>query len=260
MDLSLKGKVVFVAASSKGIGFGAAKELAKEGALLSISSRNTNELENAYCELKRYTEVIYSHMDATNLNSIEQWINSSLQHYGRVDGLVINAGGPKAGFFEDLSEDDWFAAYNLTLMSAVRMIRYVLPSMKKQNSGSIVSITSTSTKEPIDNLLLSNVFRSGVQILMKSLSITHGEYNIRFNNVAPGRILTDRLKLLDEINANKKGISIDEQRRLEEASIPLKRYGTIEEIGKVVAFLISDAASYISGNTIYVDGGKVRSL
>lgn len=260
MDLNLKNRVILVAASSKGIGFGIAQELAREGATLSIASRNKADIEKAAEKLKTYTEVTPFVMDASDPGSIKDWIEDSVKLYKRIDGLVINAGGPKAGFFEDLSEDDWFNAYNLTLMSAVRMINGVLPYMKKNGGGSILSITSTSIKEPIDLLLLSNVFRSGVQSLIKSLSITHGKYNIRFNNIAPGRIFTDRVKQLDELNAQKKGISISEQRSYEEELIPLKRYGSIEEIGKVAAFLLSDAASYITGSTIFVDGGKVRSI
>ncbi|MGB9730899.1 MULTISPECIES: SDR family oxidoreductase [Calditerrivibrio] len=260
MDLNLKDKVILVAASSRGIGFGIAQETAKEGAILSIASRNRSEIDKAAQQLKQHTEVSAFVMDASDPVSIKNWINETYKKYNRIDGLVINAGGPKAGFFEDLSEEDWLNAYNLTLMSAVRMIREVLPYMKKNNSGSIVTITSTSIKEPIDILLLSNVFRSGVQSLIKSLSITHGQFNIRFNNVAPGRIYTDRVKALDEINAKNKGISIEAQRSSEESAIPLLRYGTTEEIGKVVTFLLSDASSYITGSTIFVDGGKVKSL
>jgi len=259
MDLNLKGKVILVSAASKGIGFGIANELAKEGAILSISSRNKENIENASEKLKKYTEVSTFIMDAADPESIKSWIIKSIEKYRRIDGLVVNAGGPKAGFLEDLSEDDWLSAYNLTLMSAVRMINGVLPYMKK-SGGSVLTVTSSSIKEPIDILLLSNVFRSGVQSLIKSLSITHGKYNIRFNNIAPGRIFTDRVKSLDEINAHKQGISLEEQRSYEESLIPLKRYGSIEEIGKIAAFLLSDAASYVTGSTIFVDGGKVKSI
>ncbi|MEF3255553.1 MAG: SDR family oxidoreductase [Deferribacterales bacterium] len=260
MDLGLKGKVILLSASSKGIGFGIAREVAKEGGIVSISGRNEDDLINAYKELSRFTDVTYFKMDASKLEDINNWVNHSLKTFGRIDGLLINAGGPKPGYFEDLIEDDWFDAYNLTLMSAVRMIRAVLPYMKDQKSGSIVTITSTSIKEPIDILLLSNVFRSGVNSLVKSLALTLGKYNIRLNNIAPGRIWTDRVKSLDLINANKKNITLEEQKNSEESLIPLGRYGDIQEIGRVGAFLLSDASSYITGTTIYVDGGKTRSI
>lgn len=260
MDMGLKGKVMLLSAASKGIGYGIAEELAKEGAMLSIASRNEEDLKKAAEKLGKYTDVTYFVMDASKLSDIKEWVKNSISKYNTVDGLLINAGGPKPGFFEDLSEDDWFNAYNLTLMSAVRMIREVLPHMKKQEKGSILTITSTSIKEPIDVLLLSNVFRSGVASLVKSLSLTFGKYNIRLNNIAPGRIYTDRVKSLDIINATSKGISPEEQKKIEESQIPLLRYGNINEIGKVGAFLLSDASSYVTGVTIYVDGGKIRTL
>ncbi|MCA1926861.1 MAG: SDR family oxidoreductase [Calditerrivibrio sp.] len=260
MDIGLKGKVILLSASSKGIGYGIAEEVAKEGALLSIASRNEEDLKKAAEQLSRYTDVTYFVMDASKLSDIQDWVKHSISKYKTADGLLINAGGPKPGFFEDLTEEDWLSGYNLTLMSSVRMIREVLPYMKKQGKGSILTITSTSIKEPIDVLLLSNVFRSGVSSLVKSLSLTLGKYNIRVNNIAPGRIYTERVKSLDIINATNKGISVDEQRRIEESQIPLLRYGSINEIGKVGAFLLSDASSYVTGATIYVDGGKIRSL
>lgn len=262
MDLGLHGKVAMVAASSKGLGFGVARELAREGALVSIAARTEVEVFDAEDLLVEETgsEVLPNVLDVTDPDSIIQWYNNTINEFGGVDMLVVNAGGPPAGNFDDFADADWQAAFELTLMSAVRMIRSVLPSMREAGGGSILTITSCSVKEPIDFLLLSNVMRSGVTSLVKSLSQQLAPEHIRVNNLMPGRIDTDRVGSLDEMNAAAQGIPVDQIRQAAEQGIPLGRYGTIEEFGRLGAFLLSDAASYITGQTVAVDGGSTKTV
>jgi len=188
MDLQVEGKVFMVAASSKGLGFGIARELAKNGATVCIASRTKSEVQTAADKLRAETNanVHASVFDAADAKSIEAWINEVARAFERIDGLVVNAGGPPPGNFGDFSDDDWQAAFNLTLMSAVRLIRSVLPFMRAGGGGSILTITSLSVKEPINGLLLSNVFRSGVASLVKSLASDLAGENIRVNNLIPG--------------------------------------------------------------------------
>ena len=262
MNLNIKEKVFMVAASSKGLGFGIARELARNGARVCIASRNRKEVEKAADELRAENDstVLSSVFDAADKSSIQNWIQEVKEKYNRIDGLVVNAGGPPPGNFDDFSDDDWQTAFNLTLMSAVRLIRGVLPSMRKSNGGSILTVTSMSVKEPVDRLLLSNVFRSGVTSLVKSLSNELASENIRVNNLMPGRIDTDRVKSLDKSNAQKLEIPTNELKKQNEQKIPLGRYGTIEEFGKAGAFLLSPAASYITGVSLSVDGGILRTV
>jgi 3-oxoacyl-[acyl-carrier protein] reductase len=262
MDLGLRGKVAMVAASSKGLGFGIARELAREGALVSIGSRTESDVHEAAETLIQETDgdVLANVLDAANPGSIIQWLEKTTDEFGGVELLVVNAGGPPAGKFDDFADSDWQAAFELTLMSAVRMIRAVLPSMREAGAGSILTLTSSSVKEPIDFLLLSNVMRSGVTSLAKSLSHQLASENIRVNNLMPGRIATDRVRSLDQMNAEARGISVEEVQAANELGIPLRRYGTIEEFGRLGAFLLSDAASYITGQTIAVDGGSIKTV
>ena len=195
MDLKLKGKIAMVAASSKGLGYGIAQALAQEGASISIGSRTQEDIETAAEQLRNKTgvPVMASVLDSSEAESIQQWTDATLNEFGGVDKLVVNAGGPPTGKFEDFADADWQAAFDLNLFSAVRMIRATLPLMRKRGGGSILTVTSMSVKEPIDVLILSNVMRSGVTSLVKSLSIQLAPDNIRLNNLMPGRIYTDRV-------------------------------------------------------------------
>jgi 3-oxoacyl-[acyl-carrier protein] reductase len=262
MELGLHGKVAMVAASSKGLGFGIARELSREGALVSLGARTEAEVLDAAEVLAEETghEVLGHVLDAADPDSIFQWVEKTNDAFGGVDLLVVNAGGPPAGNFDDFEDGDWQAAFELTLMSAVRMIRAVLPAMRTAGGGSILTITSCSVKEPIDFLLLSNVMRSGVTSLAKSLSQQLAPENIRVNNLMPGRIDTDRVQSLDQMKAKTAGISEKEIKAAVEQGIPLGRYGTIEEFGRLGAFLLSDAASYITGQTLAVDGGAIKTV
>jgi len=262
MQLNLKGKVAMVAASSKGLGFGIAQELAREGAKLSIGSRSKDGIESAAKKLREETQadVLSSILDASNNQSIQDWTKRTTDHFGGVDLLVVNAGGPPPGKFMDFTDENWQAAFDMNLMSAVRMIRQVIPSMESRGGGSILTVTSSSVKEPIDVLILSNVMRSGVTSLVKSLSLQLAPKNIRVNNLMPGRIDTDRVRSIDENQAKAAGISVEERKAQSQATIPLQRYGTIEDFGKMGAFLLSEAASYITGSSIAVDGGSIKTV
>lgn len=262
MDLQIEGKVFMIAASSKGLGFGIAQELAKNGAIVCIASRTKNEIEAAAEKLRKETgATIHSTVvDVSDNLSIQNWINEVTTAFERINGVLVNAGGPPPGNFDDFEDKDWEAAFNLTLLSAVRLIRGVLPAMRTGGSGSILTVTSLSVKEPIDQLLLSNVFRSGVTSLVKSLSNELASENIRVNNLFPGRIDTDRVKTLDKNLAEKKGVSVEEMKSKFEKTIPVGRYGTIEEFGKAGAFLLSPAASYITGASLAVDGGIIKTV
>ena len=262
MDLQIEDKVFMVAASSKGLGYGIARELAKNGATVCIASRTKNEVEKAAEMLRSETgsTIHASVFDAADAESITNWITSVEKAFERIDGLVVNAGGPPPGNFDDFTDDDWEKAFNLTLMSAVRLIRGVLPAMRTGGGGAILTVTSMSVKEPVDRLLLSNVFRSGVTSLVKSLSNELAGENIRVNNLLPGRINTERLQALDQNISEKTGISISEVKQKNEGNIPVGRYGTTEEFGKAGAFLLSPAASYITGSSLAVDGGSMKTV
>lgn len=251
-----------VAASSKGLGFGIARELAKNGAVVCIASRKKDDIEKAAGTLRKETgATIHSTVfDASNPESVKNWITEVQAAFERVDGLVVNAGGPPPGNFDDFTDDDWQVAFNLTLMSAVRLIRGVLPAMRNNGGGSILTVTSMSVKEPINRLLLSNVFRSGVTSLVKSLANELAKDNIRVNNLMPGRIDTDRVRALDNNMAEKTGLPVATVKGNIEATIPLGRYGNIEEFGKAGAFLLSPAASYITGVSLAVDGGIMKTV
>ena len=262
MDLNLKGKVAMVAASSKGLGYGIAQALAKEGASLSIGSRTEKDIYEAAEKIINETgvPVLANILDSSNLSSIQKWTDATIKEYSGIDKLVVNAGGPPTGKFLDFSDDDWQSAFELNLLSAVRMIRTALPSMRERGGGSILTVTSMSVKEPIDLLILSNVMRSGVTSLVKSLSTQLAVDKIRINNLMPGRINTDRIRKLDEISSKNKGVSVEQIKASSNANIPLGRYGEIQEFGSCGAFLLSDAASYITGSSLAIDGGALKTV
>jgi 3-oxoacyl-[acyl-carrier protein] reductase len=262
MDLGLKGRVAIVGASSRGLGKACALELARQGATVVICARQVDELKAAAREIERATgaEVLYLQVDLTQPEQIRHLADEVLRRYGRIDVLVTNNGGPAAGYFSDFDDDDFLAAHELTLMSAVRLMRAVLPAMRVQQWGRIVNITSVSVKQPIDNLLLSNIYRAGVVALAKTLSQQLAVEGITINNVAPGYTRTDRVLELAESRAANEGKSAEEVLRQQVASYPMKRMGEPEELAALVAFLASERASYITGTTVQVDGGYVQGL
>jgi 3-oxoacyl-[acyl-carrier protein] reductase len=260
MDLGLNNKVALVAAASKGLGFGVARALASEGARVSICSRDTASVEAAAAKLRAETgaDIHAAVCDVTQRDSIEAWVNGAAAQWGAIDALLVNAGGPPGGLIKDFTDEQWQAAFELTLMSSVRMIRAVLPHMT--HGGAILTITSSSIREPIERLGLSTVMRSGVAGLVKTLADELAGDHIRVNNLIPGRIDTERVGQLDAAAAKREGISVDDVRTRSISRIPLKRLGTIEEFGAAAAFLLSPAAQYITGATLRVDGGAMRSV
>jgi len=261
MDLGIKGKVVLVTASSKGIGFGIAKSLGIEGAKVIISSSNEENLEIAKESLeKEGIEVDSFVCDLSKPNDVDNLSNFVLKKFSGVDIFVFNTGGPKPGDFFDVSLEDWYNAFELVLMSAVRLTNAFLPSMIKKKWGRVVYMTSMSVKEPIDGLILSNVFRSGVSALSKSLSRTIKVDNVTFNVVCTGNIYTERAIKLIERKSKIEGVSFEEFKKEFEKSIPLGRYGSVEEIANFVTFLCSEKASYINGTSIQVDGGFIKGI
>ena len=261
MTKDMENQVVLVAAGSKGLGFGVAEACAKKGANVVIGSRSQENIDAALEKLAAHGGTHHGALlDATSKDSIDAWVQTGLEKHGRIDGLLINAGGPPAGQFDDFDEQAWYDAFELTLMSAVRMIHAALPTMREQKKGSILTISSSSVKEPIDVLLLSNVMRSGVTSLAKSLSKSVAKDGIRVNNLVPGTIYTDRIVSLNNHRAEKAGKTSDEIKANAESLIPMGRYGKPEEFGEAGAFLLSDAASYISGATLMVDGALSRTV
>lgn len=260
MNLGVEGKVALVAASSKGLGYGVARALAADGARVSMCSRDSAAIEAAAQRLAEETgaQTLATACDVTQPAAIENWVARSVDAWGQIDMLLVNASGPPAGIFKELNDAQWQAAFELTLMSSIRMIRAVLPHM--QPGSAILTITSSSVKEPIERLALSTVMRAGVAGLVKTLADELSGDGIRVNNLIPGRIDTDRVAQLDQGAAKRLGIPVEEVRRRSEADIPLKRLGTIDEFGRAGAFLLSPAASYITGASLVVDGGKMRSI
>lgn len=261
MELNLSNKAALVIASSKGLGRAVAEQLVKEGASVMITSRNEDNLKKVQEELLQYEtgNVSFFKADITNPNEVKMLIIETINQLGRIDILVNNAGGPPAGTFEEIAEEDWQKAFELNLLSFVRITKYALPYLKV-NGGKIINIASSSVKEPIPGLILSNTLRLGIVGLTKTLAQEFAAYNILINTVAPGRIATDRVAELDEIVAKKHGLPRGEIEAKMKAIIPLGRYGTPQEFANFVTFLVSDANTYMTGNTYLVDGGMVKSI
>jgi 3-oxoacyl-[acyl-carrier protein] reductase len=261
MDLQLTGKTALVVASSQGLGKAIAKQLVLEGANVMITSRNEEKLKEVEKELRSLHKgrVASVPADITKREDIERLVQTTADTYGAIELLVNNAGGPPAGTFETMADEEWYQAFELNLLSYIRIIRAALPYLKKRG-GKIVNIASSSIKEPIPGLLLSNTFRAGIVGLTKTLASEFAPYNILINTVAPGRIATERVAFLDQINAEKFGITKEEMEARMKSAIPLGRYGTPEEFANVVTFLLSGANSYVTGQSLIVDGGMVKAI
>ena len=262
MDSGLKGKNVLITASSTGIGKAVAELFAQEGCKVAISSRSKENLLSATNELKdKYSiEPFWSVCDLNKQKDIENTFSAVTRHFGTVDILVNNCGGTTPGLFQQLDEEDWNQAYEQVLLSVVRFSKLVLPGMMAKNWGRIINLTSISVKQPIDNLVLSNSLRAGVTGFTKSLSNEVAKFNITVNNVAPGLTLTGRLYELAVVEAKEKGKSHEEILVEMAKRVPLNRLARPEEIASVVVFLASKQASYVTGTTIQVDGGYIKSI
>ena len=262
MNLQLKGKVALIAGASKGLGYGVASALAQEGARVSISSRDEGSIRAAAARIQRDTgtDVFAMPVDVRSADAIQRWVAATVERFGGVDALMTNSGGPPAGLAMSFDDAAWQDAAELLLFSTIRMVRAAVPSMEARGGGAILMSTSSSVKEPIQNLGLSTVLRASVSALAKTLALELAPAKIRVNQIIPGRIDTDRVRHLDEVNAKKQGISVAEAKARAEAAIPLGRYGQAEEFGRVGAFLLSDAASYMTGATVQVDGGAIRGV
>ncbi|PYI55819.1 SDR family oxidoreductase [Paenibacillus flagellatus] len=262
MDMQLNGKTVLVTAGSKGLGKASAIEFAREGANVVIASRSVEHLEAAKREIEAASgrEAVAVAADVNKTDDVARAVRAAVDWTGRLDVLVTNAGGPPGGGFEQFDDNAWEAAFRQNLMSVVRLVRESLPHMKKQGAGRIVNLTSVSVKQPIADLILSNVFRAGVYALTKSLSAEYGKDGILVNTVGPGRIETDRIVELDRLAADRRGWTEEQVREQFMAQIPLGRYGTPEEFAKTVVYLGSFANTYVTGQAVLVDGGMVRAL
>jgi 3-oxoacyl-[acyl-carrier protein] reductase len=261
MDLNLKGKVALVMASSQGLGKAVATQLVEEGAnviLTSIDGPNLKVVQEELSVLGK-GKVASFEADITKADDIRSLVKFTNDTFGKIDILINNTGGPPGGNIENFQDEEWQKAYELNLLSYIRTIREVLPDLK-QSGGRIVNMTSSSIKQPIPNLILSNTFRMGVVGLSKSLAEELAPYNILVHIVAPGRIATDRVAFLDGLKAKKLGITPEEVAEQSRKTIPLGRYGEPEEFAKVVAFLVSDACTYMTGSTVVIDGGMIRSV
>jgi 3-oxoacyl-[acyl-carrier protein] reductase len=260
MDLGLRDKTAVVAAASKGLGKAVARALAQEGMRVVVFSRNADAIQQAAEEIQRATrsQVVGLAADATRLEDLERVVATANDRFGGVDVLYNNAGGPRPGYFDSLADADWQNAFELNLLSAVRLTRLCLPSMRRNHWGRVITGTSSSVKQPIDDLMLSNSVRSAVTAWSKTLADQVARDGITVNTLAPGRILTDRVHEIDAAESQRTGASEEEITRRKIAAIPIGRYGDPAEFGAAAAFLASQQASYITGVLLLVDGGMVR--
>ncbi|MGC8634397.1 MAG: SDR family oxidoreductase [Candidatus Limnocylindrales bacterium] len=298
MDLGLDGRVALVLGASRGLGRAAALELLREGASVMLAARGERGLQEAAAALPSEAELAPAgdeRLDPVTADDADIWLSASrsrraarervawtagdvsqpeapaqlvratVDRFGRLDVLVVNAGGPPPGPFEALDDAQWRASVDLTFLSAVRLVRAALPHLRDERvrragGGRIVFIESGSVKQPVENLVTSNALRAAVQGLMKTLSIELAPDGILVNAVAPGRINTERIRQLDADTAARTGHPAPEVREAQERAIPLGRYGEPSELGAVVAFLASSRASYVTGSLVPVDGGQIRSM
>ncbi len=262
MDLELKGKNALVTASSKGIGKACAEALAREGSNVMICSRNSENLIRTAQELSESfgTNIQWFQCDLRNPSDIEELIKETYRIFGSIDIVVNNCGGPPSNYIFNLSEEDWNNAFQEILLSVVRISKLVIDSMKKNNFGRIINITSVSVKQPIQRLVLSNSLRNAIIGFAKTLSTEVAPFNITVNNVAPGYTLTKRIYDLAVEQAKITGKSHEEILKGFTRDIPMGRLGKPEEIGNLIAFLASEKAGYITGQTIFIDGGYIKSI
>lgn len=262
MDLGIEGKVALVCAASRGLGRAIASSLSSEGALVAICARQEEALKKTATEIQAMTgnRVVAIRADLSRAEEVDALLASVREQLGEIDILVSNAGGPPAGGLETLSEAQWRDAIELGLMTTVKLTKQVLPSMKQRQWGRIVSIASTTVQQPKEDLLLSSTVRSGVAAFMKAIAENLAKDNVLVHTVCPGPTRTARMIELANTLAAKKGISPEEAERGLTADVPMGRMGRPEEVGDLVACLVSDRLSFNTGLTLAVDGGQVKAI
>lgn len=260
MELDLTGKVALVTAGSKGMGRAIARAFAREGMRVAVAARGEEALDAVVSEIAAMGGwAIAIAGDVSKASDVQSMVERTVDALGGLDVLLVNAGGPPARPFTETGDEDWQSAFELTLLSAVRLIRVALPFLSNAQ-GTVVTIESISVKQPVSGLLLSNAIRPGVVGLVKTLADEIGPRGVRLNNILPGMIMTDRSRHLAEGRARAAGRSAEDVIADTEATIPLRRYGTPEEVANLALFLASPASSYITGCSILCDGGLFRGL
>ncbi len=261
MKLGIRKKVALITASSSGLGRACAEAIATEGAKVAICARDGTKLKIAADEIadKTGTEVLAIRADISNAREIERVVKETVDHFGKLHILVTNAGGPTSGPFDHLEDRQWQESFNLTMMSVVRLIRAAVPHMKKAKWGRIVNITSLSVKEPLETMIISTSLRSAIHGMTKTLSDQYAKDGITLNNVMPGFMHTPHVEHIAQTLAKKNDTTVEDILAGFGEPAPIGRIGRPEELGAVVAFLVSDLASYVTGASIPVDGGRIRS-
>jgi 3-oxoacyl-[acyl-carrier protein] reductase len=257
MNLGLKDCKALIAGASKGLGKACAEALAEEGARVFICSRNVAELERTASAIGAAG---YSAADVSRPDEVTRVVTEATKTLGGLDCLITNAGGPPTAPFEKAGDGDWNIAYQLNLMSAVRLIREALPALKASGRGRIVNLTGYGVKEPMTDLVVSDSIRAGVTVMAKTIASDLAPFGITVNNIAPGPIMTDRLIEILSARAKGLGIAPDELFKRFAKTIPVQRMGQPNEIGDLCAYLCSEQAGYLTGQTIVVDGGVNRSI
>lgn len=262
METGLKGRVALIEGASQGMGRATAYAFAAEGTHLALCARNTQALAELAATLRvQYGVDVYTEaLDVSDTSAVNSFVSNVAEHFKRIDIAVANAGGPPPKGFLNTSDDDWYRAFALNLHSAVALARAVIPHMQKRCWGRIITISSITVRQPQPDLVLSNAIRAGVMGLVRTLATDFGKDGILVNNVAPGYIATDRIRELTARRADETGQSIDEIEKVWTKQIPIARLGRPQEIADTIVWLASERASFVTGQTILVDGGMYKGL